>query len=85
MDIQNIVDSVYEDTSNFDYPSKNGTPLSSAMTIVDPYTGDVLAMAGGVGEKEASLVTNLATSRRACGSAIKPLSVYRARHRCGSY
>ena len=76
MDIQNIVDSVYEDTSNFDYPSKNGTPLSSAMTVVDPYTGDVLAMAGGVGEKEASLSLNLATSRRTCGSAIKPLSVY---------
>ena len=76
MDIQNIVDSVYEDTSNFDYPSKNGTPLSSAMTIVDPYTGDVLAMAGGVGEKEGSLSLNLATSRRTCGSAIKPLSVY---------
>ena len=76
MDIQNIVEDVYEDTSNFDYPSKNGTPLSSAMTIVDPYTGDVLAMAGGVGEKEVSLGLNLATSRRTCGSAIKPLSVY---------
>lgn len=76
MDIQNIVDSVYEDTSNFDYPSKNGTPLNSAITITDPYTGDVLAMAGGVGEKEVSRGLNLATSRRACGSAIKPLSVY---------
>ena len=76
MDIQNIVDSVYEDTSNFDYPSKNGTPLSSAITITDPYTGDVVAMAGGVGEKTESLSLSLATSRRPCGSAIKPLSVY---------
>ena len=76
MDIQNIVDSVYEDTSNFDYPSANGTPLSSAITITDPYTGDVVAMAGGVGEKEGSRSLNLATSRRPCGSAIKPVSVY---------
>ena len=76
MDIQNIVDSVYEDTSNFDYPSANGTPLSSAITITDPYTGDVVAMAGGVGEKTESLTLNLATSRRPCGSAIKPVSVY---------
>ncbi len=76
MDIQNIVDSVYEDTSNFDYPSANGTPLSSAITITDPYTGDVVAMAGGVGQKEGSLSLNLATSRRPCGSAIKPVSVY---------
>ena len=76
MDIQNIVDSVYEDTSNFDYPSANGTPLSSAITITDPYTGDVVAMAGGVGEKTESLALNLATSRRPCGSAIKPVSVY---------
>ena len=76
MDIQNIVDSVYEDPSNFDYPSANGTPLSSAITITDPYTGDVVAMAGGVGEKTESLSLSLATSRRPCGSAIKPLSVY---------
>ena len=76
MDIQNIVDSVYEDTSNFDYPSAKGTPLSSASTITDPYTGDVVAMAGGVGEKTESLSLSMATSRRPCGSAIKPVSVY---------
>lgn len=76
MDIQRIVDSVYEDTSNFDYPSAKGTPLDSAITIVDPYTGDVVAMAGGVGEKEYSRTLNLATARRAPGSAIKPVAVY---------
>ena len=76
MDIQNIVDNVYEDPSNFDYPSAKGTPLDSAITITDPYTGDVVAMSGGVGVKEGSRSLNLATSRRPCGSAIKPVSVY---------
>ncbi|MDE6936046.1 MAG: PBP1A family penicillin-binding protein [Oscillospiraceae bacterium] len=76
LDMQAIVDSVYQDPSNFDYPSKKGTPLQSAITIVDPYTGDVKAVAGGVGEKTENRSLSLATSRRPCGSAIKPVSVY---------
>ncbi len=76
LDIQRIVDSVYTDLSNFDFPSKQGTQMDSAITIVDPYTGDVVAMAGGVGEKAGSRLLNLATSPRKCGSSIKPLSVY---------
>ena len=75
-DIQEIVDRVYLDRANFNYPSAKGTPLDSAITVVDPYTGDVVAMAGGVGEKEQSRILNLATARRPCGSAIKPVSVY---------
>ena len=75
-DIQEIVDSIYEDPSNFDYPSASGQPLGSAITVIDPYTGDVVAMAGGVGEKEGSRTQNLARTRQPCGSAIKPVSVY---------
>ena len=76
MDIQKVVDKVYQDTSNFDYPSASGAQLDSAITIIDPYTGNILAMAGGVGEKTVSRGLNLATALRPCGSAIKPLSVY---------
>ena len=75
-DIQEIVDSIYGDPSNFDYPSASGQPLGSAITVIDPYTGDVVAMAGGVGEKEGSRTQNLARTRQPCGSAIKPVSVY---------
>lgn len=75
-DIQEIVDSVYRDPSNFDNPSASGQPLGSAITVIDPYTGDVVAMAGGVGEKEGSRTQNLARTRQPCGSAIKPVSVY---------
>ena len=76
MDIQKIVDRVYQDTSNFDYPSASGAQLDSAITIIDPYTGDIVAIAGGVGEKTVSRAQNLATRPRPCGSAIKPVSVY---------
>ena len=76
MDIQKIVDKVYLDTSNFDYPSAAGTPLDSAISIIDPYTGNIVAIAGGVGEKTLSRAQNLATRPRPCGSAIKPISVY---------
>lgn len=76
MDIQKIVDRVYQDTSNFDYPSASGAQLDSAITIIDPYTGDIVAIAGGVGEKTVSRGQNLATRPRPCGSSIKPVSVY---------
>ena len=75
-DIQAIVDEVYEDPANFDYPSPSGKPLDSAITVVDPYTGDVVAMAGGVGVKTGRRGLNLATSPRTPGSALKPVAVY---------
>lgn len=75
-DIQAIVDEIYQDPANFDYPSNKGTPLDSAIAIVDPYTGDVKAMAGGVGIKTVNRGLNLATARRTPGSAIKPVSIY---------
>ena len=75
-DIQQIVDSVYQDEAYFASLIKSGSPLDSAMTIVDPYTGYVVAMAGGVGVKEVNRGLNLATSPRQAGSSIKPMSVY---------
>ena len=47
-----------------------------AITVIDPYTGNVVAMAGAIGEKTGSRLFNYATARRQCGSAIKPISVY---------
>ena len=47
------------------------------MVIMDPYTGEVVAMSGGVGEKTGNLVLNRATDAlRAPGSSFKPLAVY---------
>ena len=77
---QKIAESVFEDLSNTPYTrtdSKGKTEqLQGAMTIVDPYTGYVLAMVGGTGTKTADRGWNWATSVRPCGSATKPISTY---------
>ncbi len=77
---QQIAEKVYEDLSNTPYTiTKNdGTveQLQGAMTIIDPYTGYVVAMVGGVGPKIYDRGLNWATTYRPCGSATKPISVY---------
>ncbi|MCD8007830.1 MAG: hypothetical protein LUF68_02665, partial [Clostridiales bacterium] len=72
------VDTIYADASYFaDYDSATGQELLSAITIVDNDTGAVVALAGGVGEKEGNRIWNRATDTvRQPGSSIKPLSVY---------
>lgn len=76
--IQECVDNVYLDVENFPKPyNASDQQLQSAMVIMDPYTGEVVAMAGGVGEKTGNLVLNRATDAlRAPGSSFKPLAVY---------
>ena len=74
--IQSLAESVYEDRSNLDVTSRNGQPLQSAITIIDPYTGNIVAMVGKVGEKQENLGWNYATGRRQVGSSMKPLTAY---------
>ena len=71
-EIQNIMESVFENTSNFPNSS-----AESAMVIIDPYTGAVKGMVGGLGAKTDVRGFNRATqAKRQPGSSIKPLSVY---------
>lgn len=73
-DIQAAMEEVYANTANFPAAS-NGT--QSAMVIIDPYTGEIKGMVGGIGKKTESRGLNRATqSTRQPGSSIKPLSVY---------
>ncbi len=76
--IQAVVDNVYEDVENLPkpyYASKQ--QLQSAIVIMDPYTGEVKALSGGVGEKTERFGTNRAThSQRSPGSSFKPLAAY---------
>ena len=75
LEVQQIVESYYKNTSNF-YWNGESNP-QSAMIIIDPYSGDILAVAGAVGTKNANRLQNFATETvRPAGSAIKPLSVY---------
>lgn len=75
-DIQKILESVYENRENLDVTSKQGEPLQSGMTVMDPYTGNVVGMVGCVGEKEGNLWTNYAVEKFQVGSSIKPLTCY---------
>ena len=51
--------------------------MQSAIVLIDNESGDIVAMAGGVGKKEGNLTWNRATqSRLSPGSSIKPLTVY---------
>ncbi|MBQ2670351.1 MAG: transglycosylase domain-containing protein, partial [Clostridia bacterium] len=73
-DIQNTMESVFTDYSNF--PS-TGKGAQSAMVVTDPYTGQVKGLIGGLGEKTNIRGWNRATQmKRQPGSSIKPLSVY---------
>lgn len=72
-EIQAIMEEYYSNTANF--PSGEGA--QSAMIIIDPQTGDVLGVVGGVGEKQGNRIQSYATqTKRPPGSTIKPLSVY---------
>lgn len=74
--VQRTLEEYYADTSNFYSGSPDEAPQSS-MIVIDPRTGDILAVAGAVGEKSGNRLQNFATQTfRPAGSVIKPLSVY---------
>ncbi|MBQ8718422.1 MAG: transglycosylase domain-containing protein [Clostridia bacterium] len=74
--MQLTVEKYYQNEKNFPV-HKNGERAQSAMIVMDPRTGDILAVAGGVGEKSGNRIRSYATdAKRPPASAIKPLSVY---------
>ncbi len=74
--IQSIVESVYSDKSNLQLTSSKGQEIQSSIVIMDP-DGNVVGLAGALGQKEANRVLNMASgTKRQPGSSIKPLSVY---------
>lgn len=72
LDIQNEMEKVFENKSNFPNSS-----AQSAMIIMDPYNGEIKGIVGGIGKKTEIRGLNRATqSRLQPGSALKPLAVY---------
>ena len=70
--MQGIIEDYYSKASNF-----GNTKAQSAMVVTDVRTGQVVAIAGGIGEKEGSLTLNRASmSTRQPGSTMKPIAVY---------
>lgn len=75
--IQSIAEEYYENAENFPKSSDEENPYQSAMTVIDNETGAIVAIIGGLGEKEGNRVLNRATQTvRQPGSSIKPLAVY---------
>ena len=76
-EIQEIAESVYEDRGSLNnLTSVSGQLIHSGITIMDPSTGNIVAMVGDMGEKEGNRLWNFATDIQQPGSAIKPLTTY---------
>ena len=76
MSVQNQVDKIYKDLKQIP-DTKSAQQLQSAIVVIDNKTGDIVAMAGGVGTDKVHFGLNRATqSKLQSGSAIKPLTVY---------
>jgi len=77
-EVQNAIDTVYSDPKNFvsDLPEDKEHP-QSAIVIMDPETGYVKGISGGIGKRAGKYTLNRAveTSRQP-GSCISPLAVY---------
>lgn len=76
MDVQNALDSVYQDLTQI--PAvRSGQQPQSAMVIIDNRSGDIVALIGGVGKDKVHDGQNRAVdSVLQTGSSIKPLTVY---------
>lgn len=75
-EIQKAMEEVFNDPDTF-AKVDDGVQPQSAMVLMDPYTGEVVGLVGGRGEKEGKLELNRATmSKRQVGSSIKPLTSY---------
>ena len=76
--VQNQVDNIYKNLENIP-KTRSAQQLQSAIVIIDNSTGDIVAMAGGVGDDKVHFGQNRATkSKLQSGSSIKPLSIYAA-------
>ncbi len=76
LDVQAQVDAIYTDLSQI--PKTNSAQqLQSAIVVIDNESGDIVAIAGGVGEKTVHFAYNRATQAKLqTGSSQKPVSVY---------
>ena len=74
--LQNAADQVYANNSLFPANAKDGTPVQSAMAVIDTQSGAIRAMIGGRDYAVKRGLNRATQMRRQPGSALKPLSVY---------
>ncbi|MBQ7886315.1 MAG: PBP1A family penicillin-binding protein [Clostridia bacterium] len=74
--LQKTADSVYENKQLFPSAASDGTPVQSAMAVIDTQSGAIRAMIGGRDYAVKRGLNRATQMRRQPGSALKPLSVY---------
>ena len=75
-EIQKLVEDYYR-TAVTVPKNEKGESAQSALIVIDSRTGDILGVAGEVGDKTGNRVQNFATqTKRPPGSALKPITVY---------
>ncbi len=75
MKVQEQVDKIYTNLDEIP-EDRSGQQLQSSIVVVDNATGDIVAMSGGVGEKDTFDAYNRAEANLQPGSSIKPLTIY---------
>lgn len=76
MEVQNQIDAIYKDLTQIP-DTRSGQQLQSAIVIIDNRTGNIVGLAGGVGDDKGFDDFNRATDAKLqSGSSIKPLSIY---------
>ncbi|MBR3300852.1 MAG: transglycosylase domain-containing protein, partial [Clostridia bacterium] len=74
--IQTTVEKVFSNSDLYGLVGADGTKLQGSISVLD-YKGDVIALAGGIGEKTENLGFNRATDAvRQPGSTMKPIAAY---------
>ena len=74
--LQGIADEVYANASIFPGNAADGTPIQSAMAVLDTDSGAIRAMVGGRDYAVKRGLNRATQMRRQPGSALKPLAVY---------
>lgn len=72
--VQGILEKFFENRKKFPKEIDNG--LDYSMVICDSFTGNLVGIAGSVGEKNGNRLLNLATCPHTPGSALKPIALY---------
>lgn len=74
--VQAQIDKIYKDLEEIP-KTRSAQQLQSAMVAIDNSTGDIVGMAGGVGDDKVHFGFNRATQAELqSGSSIKPLTIY---------
>ena len=75
--MQEVAEEYFSNEKNFRRADNSLIQPECSAVVIEPKTGNILALVGGRGEKNANRILNYATAtKRSPGSSIKPLSVY---------